>query len=194
MPHVAPSRSRTAGARLRASASVAARGLVTASRDLPSSNAFAWAVYTTAPPRKYADAPGTASNAPAISPPADDSATATVSWRAISRSATGPAAAVRSSHPAIDVSPVLPEQLLHQDCGQWAAYQMAYRRWHLGGLGCALRKGFERQDEVAQLFCAVLVQQSNEAPKQLADRGASRIDDSRMMLIGVEPRVCQAQE
>jgi hypothetical protein len=42
-------------------------------------------VYTTAPPRKYAEAPGTANNAAAMSPPVDDSAVATVSWRAIRR-------------------------------------------------------------------------------------------------------------
>src|SRR5687768_5489399 len=45
----------------------------------------------TPPPRKYAEAPGTASSAAAISPPADDSETATVSLRAL-RSAPSSAA------------------------------------------------------------------------------------------------------
>src|SRR5262245_60866323 len=43
----------------------------------------------TPPPRKYADAPGMASRAAETSPPADDSATATVSRRARNRSAMG---------------------------------------------------------------------------------------------------------
>src|SRR5919201_3764758 len=38
----------------------------------------------TPPPRKYADAPGTASSVAEISPPADDSATATVCLRSLS--------------------------------------------------------------------------------------------------------------
>ena len=41
-------------------------------------------VYTTTPPRQYADAPGTARSAAVIRPPAADSATATVSFRALS--------------------------------------------------------------------------------------------------------------
>jgi hypothetical protein len=60
---------------------------------MPSRVARANFVYTTAPPRKYAEAPGTTNNAAAISPPVDDSAVAIVSWRAIRRlaivSATG---------------------------------------------------------------------------------------------------------
>jgi hypothetical protein len=52
---------------------------------MPSSAARANSVYTTAPPRKYAEAPGTANNAAAMSPPVDDSAVAIVSWRAIRR-------------------------------------------------------------------------------------------------------------
>src|SRR3954447_13469929 len=41
-------------------------------------------VYTTAPPRKYADAPGTDSSAAEINPPVEDSAIAMVCLRAIS--------------------------------------------------------------------------------------------------------------
>src|SRR5215468_2909184 len=52
---------------------------------MPSNAARAISVYTTAPPRKYAEAPGTANNAAAMSPPVDDSAVAIVSWRAIRR-------------------------------------------------------------------------------------------------------------
>src|SRR5438067_13415021 len=49
----------------------------------------------TPPPRKYADAPGTASSVAEISPPADDSATATVCLRSLS-SAPSAAAIARS--------------------------------------------------------------------------------------------------
>src|SRR5881409_3543883 len=50
----------------------------------------------TPPPRKYADAPGTASSAAEMSPPADDSATATVCLRSLS-SAPSAAAIERPS-------------------------------------------------------------------------------------------------
>src|SRR5687767_15217642 len=50
----------------------------------------------TPPPRKYAEAPGTASSAAEMRPPADDSAMAIVSLRCLSSAATGVAREVSS--------------------------------------------------------------------------------------------------
>ena len=65
---------------------------------MSSSAARANSVYTTAPPRKYAEAPGTANNAAAMSPPVDDSAVAIVSRRAIRRLAIVSAAREQCVH------------------------------------------------------------------------------------------------
>src|SRR5919108_4782104 len=51
----------------------------------------------TPPPRKYAEAPGTARSAAEMRPPADDSATAIVSLRSTSRRASAVACAISSS-------------------------------------------------------------------------------------------------
>src|SRR5919108_6235382 len=59
----------------------------------------------TPPPRKYAEAPGMASSAAEISPPADDSATAIVSLRCLSSVATGMASEVSSVVTAASLSP-----------------------------------------------------------------------------------------
>src|SRR5688500_12148525 len=91
--------------------SVAARGSDISSRDAPSSVLLASSVYTTLPPRKYADAPGTASSAAAISPPDDDSATATVSLRAVSVSPTSAASSSTSAHDT-GLAPTLTSALL----------------------------------------------------------------------------------
>src|SRR5262249_23770681 len=50
----------------------------------------------TPPPRKYADAPGMARSAAEMSPPAEDSATATVCFCALRRAPTADATALRS--------------------------------------------------------------------------------------------------
>src|SRR6266508_4753289 len=50
----------------------------------------------TAPPRKYAEAPGTASSAAEIKPPAEDSAIAIVSFRSFNRAASAEASGVSS--------------------------------------------------------------------------------------------------
>src|SRR5918912_872028 len=57
------------------------------------------------PPRKYAEAPGMASSAAEISPPADDSATAIVSLRRRRSVATGMASEVSSVVTAASLSP-----------------------------------------------------------------------------------------
>src|SRR5690348_12619867 len=102
-----PSRSRIARASIRVWGSVDERGSVACSRLRPRKTCFEWVVYSTPPPTTYAGAPGTDSSAAEISPPAEPSATATVSPRSLRRAPTRAARSASSAENAMVTSPSL---------------------------------------------------------------------------------------